>query len=316
MDICDIVQFRNALMCAEDSLATLKSLRFEPESLMRTKYFAECRAEVDGRDAMLYAPIAPTSMDMARRAFEALHNTDLTSFAIYDDEMLCSGIVPHRCSLAIDYLTEGSLLEEALYTHEREALEWGLAEFVERLQRYDVSVNHLHPDSIIVDGRGHWHIIRPYYATRGAGHDDEAIAIIGELIAKNALTGIDSSMLHEEFSPYGTLDKTTGHLRYASSEGLRRFDTLRGTGYEDERGVVVIEDCYLAASDFLEDRAVVKTSNHKCGVIDRCGRYIIEAAYDAIEFDVETGNSRVVRRGEYATFDYFGLRISEWTREN
>lgn len=315
MDICDIVQFRNALMCAEDALATLKPLRFEQGSLMRTKYFAECRVEVAGREAMLYAPITPTSMDMARCAFEALHNTDLASFVIINDEMLCTGIVPHRCSLIVDYIVEGSLLSEALYTHERETLESGLAEFVERLQRYDVSINHLHPDSIIVDGRGHWHIIRPYYATRGAGCDNEAIDIIRELIAKNALTGVDSSMLHEGFSPYGTLDVATGRLRYAPSEGMRRFDTLRGTGYEDERGVVVIDACYLTASDFLEDRAVVETINHKWGVIDRRGRYIVEAAYDAIEFDVETGNSRVVRNGEYATFDYFGVRISEWTKE-
>ena len=92
-------------------------------------------------------------------------------------------------------------------------------------------------NNIIIDRAHQWHVIRPYYATRGIGGDDAMIERLKELIMQNALTDIvdGNSSLGESCAPYATyIDE--GRTLYTASEGMRRFTTASGTGFEDEQG--------------------------------------------------------------------------------
>ena len=62
----------------------------------------------------------------------------------------------------------------------------------------------------------------------------------------------------------------------------------------------------------MEDRAIVEGHNHKWGVIDKRGRYIINMEYDYIEFNVDDGTSEVTLNDQTAAFDYFGKQLTPW----
>lgn len=315
MDVCTITEFKNAMLHPAECLNKMRDLRFDPETLTRTKYFAECRAEIHGSELMIYAPITTESLAMVRQANAILptKSKHINRVQIIKDEMLCFGLESHVCSLLIEPLPKGTLLSEAMYTHRCDNLLRGLEELRAELLSHDISINHLNTNSIIIDRAHQWHVIRPYYATRGTGGDDVMIERLKELIMQNALTDIveDNSSLCESYAPYDTYidgDRTL----YPASEGMRRFTTSSGTGFEDEQGNIVIEAKFLTATDFTEDRAVVESHNHKWGVIDRSGQFIIDMLYDSLDFDVEDGTSRASLNGLTATFDYFGTQLTPW----
>jgi hypothetical protein len=292
----------------------LKEAMFDLETLKRTKYFAECRADIDGESVMLYAPITPQSLAMVHNANSAIapQCRHIQRLDILEGEMLCTGFGKRYCPIIIERLPEGILLRDALYTHTISTLKRGFEALRNELESHDISINHLHPNSIIVDRVHHWHIIRPYYATCGYGNDTEAFDKLAELIARYTQPStIAEDCLHEEFAPYGA-SEDSGRTVYAASEGIRRFETAEGYGFEDENGRIVIGAIYHNASDFLEDRAIVESHDHKWGMIDRCGRYIIDMKYDSIEFNVDDGTSAVTLNGRTATFDYFGIQIPPW----
>ena len=313
MEECTIMQFQNAMLHPEECLHSCKGMECDRETLTRTKYFAECRAEHDGKMVMVYAPITPKSMTMIRLANSVLpaNSSHVQKLHIVDNEILCVGFDMRLCPMIIEPLPEGTLLSEALYTHSRERLVHGLDALRNELQRYDVSINHLHPNSIIVDRAYRWHVIRPYYATHGFGNDVEAFDKLNELIARYSLSyEYDGNILHEDFAPYGAGNTT---YRYPIREGLRRFSTPERFGYEDDKGNVVIEAKFRSASDFMEDRAIVQGDNHRWGIIDKRGRYIIAMEYDYVEFNVDDGTSEVMLNEQTAIFDYFGKQLTEWT---
>ena len=314
MDVCTILEFRNALMHPEECLRSYVDIEFDPETLTRTKYFAECQAEYGDERVMVYAPITTEAMTMVRRANRALpaRSNYVTRLKIVENEMLHAGTNREYCPLIVEQLPDGVPLSEALYTHYRNKLIDGLEALRRELERHDVSINHLHPDSIIIDRTRHWHVIRPYYATRGYGNDSEAFEKLMELITKHAISDdYDGNRLYESYSHY-SITSRGDIVVHPVCEGLHRIETHDGMGFEDERGNVVIEPIYHSASDFLEDRAVVESHDHKWGVIDKSGKYIIEMVYDSIDFDEDEGISEVTLNGCTATFDYFGTQLTPW----
>ena len=317
MDICTITQFRNALTTPRVYLNRLTNINFDPSTLMRNKYFAECCAEQNGQQIMLYAPITPTSLRMAQQAIELFDATDdeLSSLTLLSNEMYCGDVNNSYCSIVMEQVVDGTLLSEALYTSNKTRLLRGLKELDNSLKKYDISINHLHPDSIVVDSKHHWHLLRAFYATPGYGNDTLAIEKIRELIERCSITDYSPSpTLREEISTY----EYTACNKPKSNplcEGRRRFTSGNAIGFEDERGNVIIDAIYYAASDFIEERAEVENFEHRMGLIDRYGNYIIECIYDKVEFCVDDGSSRVYKDGLFAEFNYFGQRETEWIKE-
>lgn len=312
MDKCTVMQFQNTILHPKECLRRYPEIRFEPDTLVRTKYFAQCRAMLNDRSVMVYAPITHSSIIMVENSLRILptKSLHLSTIEVVTEEMLCSGLDSHRCSLIIEALPNGKPLSEALYTNTNNHLTQGLEELRKELARCNISINHLHPDTIIVDDEHHWHVIRPFYASTSREGDIEAFEKLKDIIDRYSLRDIeDSSVVMEGFAPYSTALSETKH---PLCEGLRRIDTEQGVGFEDEWGNVVIEAKFLRASDFVEDRSVVENFNHKMGIIDRRGRYIISAKYDSVEFDIDRGISRVIDGTHEARFDYFGRQISDW----
>ena len=120
MDACTIVEFRRALQQPESLFCTLHNVVVEIATLSRTKHFAECRATLDGKSAMIYAPITPQAMDYALRASLALAHTTgsrcITPMEIYGAEMRCGINLDKRCSLIVEYPLHGIPLRKAAYT--------------------------------------------------------------------------------------------------------------------------------------------------------------------------------------------------------
>lgn len=311
MNRCSIIQFQNAMLHPEECLLHYSALRIEPETLVRTKHFAECKAEYLGKMFMVYAPITTISMAMIEKAVAILpaSSKHISRLHIAKDEMLCVDIESHRCSIILEPLPEGIPLTEALYTHTNKHLTQGMEELRDELSRLDISINHLHPDSIIVDHDYHWHVIRPYYASYGYGDDAPAFDELKGLIDRYSLSdSLDGGLLNDGYGRY----VTRNIAKYPICEGLRRFNSPEGIGFMDIEGRVIIEAQFFSASDFTEDRSVIETHDHKMGIIDRRGRYVIEPIYDNIEFDTDYGVSHVVNNGCEARFDYFGKQLSDW----
>lgn len=316
MDICTNMQFMNAIKHPDICLRRYAALNFDVDTIRSTKYFIECRAVYYGNPVMVYAPITPHSTAMATRAIAA-HDKKIKSIGtltIVANEMLCTGITLRRCSLIVEKLPLGTPLSEALYTFTNSHLKYGLEQLEAELKENQICVNHLSIDNIIVDNKYNWHVIRPYYVSKDIGNDTEAFNRLREQIDSCSLSdSIDiNSSVCEGYSEYGCTKDDNGRILYRASEGLCRFKSNIGVGFEDESGNIVIADKYLSATDFMEDRSIVETFDHKMGIIDRSGKYIIKPSYHNIEFNIDNGESRVVSKGRYATFDYFGNQITEW----
>jgi hypothetical protein len=201
-----------------------------------------------------------------------------------------------------------------MYTHKHKHLEQGLVELQNYLKEIDLSINNLKPENIIVDSDHHWHVIRAYYLSYDTDNDDAIFERLKELIALNALSDNfdNTGFACEGFAPYGCTTTADGRQLFAACEGLRRFTSSEGTGFEDEMGNILIEAIFRDATDFLEDRSIVTTHDNKMGIIDRKGRYIVEPLYDSIDFDVDDGISIVTNGNQSAKFDYFGTQITPW----
>ena len=172
------------------------------------------------------------------------------------------------------------------------------------LHRNNISLNNLKAENIIVDNLGRWHLTHQYYTTSSPSHDANAIESLRQLIERNALSNIDSQCLGEALSEYTTTEPMHEHRRKIEENGL--------VGFADESGSKVIECKYLSATRFVEHRSVVTLPNHRMGVVDIDGNEIIATEYDAIKYDVDSGESWALLGDKAALFDYLGKQLTEW----
>ena len=310
MAICTIVEFREAMLHTETSLRGLELTDVEFDTISRTRHFVECFATLGNRRVIIYAPISPQAMQLARRAEKALAPTDsrtVSPYTIYEEALLLSN--GKRVSIIIERPLRGTPLGEMLFTLQHNTLCEGFEKFRNELIENNISHNNLHADNILIDNTSAWHCIRQYYATSPSGGDDKAFESIEALIEQHAMAdgGYERS-LHEVFAEYQTDIALTSCRRRVEERGL--------VGFEDEQGKRVIECKYGWASDFVEGRAMVATPEGLMGLIDSDGQEIIEARYEELEYDVETGRTWVCQNGLWAEFDYQGQQLSDWSRDD
>lgn len=306
MQQCSYTTFVNALRNQHTLLRRLRSAIIDIDTAEHTKHFGECCALFEGQSVTIYAPISAEAMPLVHRATAIIGDMHgaLGSFEIFPDELLQINPIPSYCSLVLESRPSGVPLREAIYTHSQRSLHQGLEQLRCTLERYDVSHNHITLDNIYVTDDHLWHPTHNYYITHGTGADAHIFNRISALIDDRALPDIGS--VHEGLAPYTT------QRAFPLVGRRRRVVTLRGVGFEDERGNLVIEDIYRQATDFSEGRAVVVTKEGKMGVIDQYGHSIIEPIYDHVDYDTDEGISRVLLGSQYAEFDYDGEQLTEW----
>ena len=305
MDICSIVEFRNALCEPEAYFSTLRNIEADTATICRSRYFAECQATIDGHNAIIYAPISPEATTLMHEAIPLLRNTasrlcsELTLFAC---ELRCAR--GEACSVFVEWVAYGRPLSEAIYTSSQSTLLAELEELSIMLHRNDISLNNLKAENIIVDNSGKWHLTHQYYTSANTSNDRKAIEDLRELIEQNALSDIDTNCLSEAMSEYSVSEPMHEHRRKIEENGL--------VGFADESGNKVIDCKYLSATRFIEHRSVVTLPNHRMGVVDIDGNEIIATEYDAIKYDVESGESWAFLGDKAALFDYLGKQLTEW----
>ncbi len=316
MNRCSIFEFRNAITMPSLLLARLRSANVDHATLTRTRYFAECRATIEDDDILIYAPLENESLHLAHRANLALQQPYREGFIrleILNDEMQHTSIddthttISGRCTLVMERIPDGDPLISVINSMSRQELLLGMRELNERLKRHDISHNNLKLDNIVVDSHGRWHPIRQYYTCRGYGGDAKAFKTLRNIIYKytTPLKSVDVSTL-EPWNNRPTIELD------ALLEGRRQVKRAEGIGFEDEFGTMIIAPKYLWASDFMENRAMVRNSDGKMGVIDRMGKEIIPVMYDSVEYSVESGKTIVGCNGLVAIFGYDGSQLTPW----
>ena len=316
MDLTTIFHFKSGIRHPKYLFRTLCDMVPEFDSMSTTKHFCECRISLGGCDYLIYAPINYESMDMVHRAIDSLNvtNCDMTDIRILKDELIGSIYCPFDTSIIIERLPEGIPLSEALYTFTEEHLLKGLNELRQQLMSFDISINNLTPENIIIGYDFEWYVTRSYMITHGYGRDDASFSRIERLIEKCSLQSdyfgekrvhMDRLELHRK-----TVEKD--RTIYPLQDGCRRFTTRNGVGFLDDDNNVIIEPVFKRASNFREDRSVVTTNTGHMGVIDRRGHFIVSPIYEHAEFNVDSGDIAVRNGNMWAVYDYLGVLIKDW----
>ena len=296
MDYCSIQAFHDALHNTQ-LFATIRPIKIE--ALCRTTHFAECRAVINRRKVMIYAPITIKAMSIAERAYSTLRGKPSELVGTFD---ILHNELNRKTSIIIENIPQGETLESAMLTMTQSKLLGGLSELNERMHLANISHNNLRKHNIFVDPDGHWHPVRLYTTTKGYGSDIEQLHTLRTEIESHAP---DDRCLNEPISSY--------HTEYIPlREGRRRVVTAEGVGFTDAEGNIVIAPRYAWASDFDEGRAMVMTVEKRMGLIDTSGSEIIKAEYEIVEYSAKDGNSWVRQNNLWALFDYSGLQIIDW----
>jgi len=310
MDLCTIIEFRTALAQPSSHCRSLRNIDADLTTLCRSRHFAECRAVVNGQNAILYAPISPVAMDFAARALRILSGIKsrcITPIQIFSDELRCGITCERCCSVVIEFPTLGTPLSEAIYTMSHDRLMAGLEQFYARLEECNISHNHIDERNIIVDNLGEWHAIRQYYTSEGTTGDDASRKRLVELIDRYALAdGQRLMQLHEEYASYSGTNVV---------EQRQRIEQCGLIGFANADGQMIVECKYIAASNFAECRAVVTDKEHRIGLIDNFGGEVIPTLYDELIYDASSGCSWASRESLWAKFNYHGERVSDWLDE-
>lgn len=313
MDICTVTQFRDSLSSPHTLLRTQHNILFEPDTLCCSKHFAEARATIEHRSVMLYAPITYQSADIARTAQKAMRSVDgvLGDMQILEKEILYSGLLSGKCCMIVESIPPGIPLSEAIYTLSRSHLLLGLNKLRSQLKFCDLSHNYLNIYNITVDSNYTWHTFRNVYVTRGYGNDTTIFKELEECINRCSLPDYSTTVDHEQLLRNSIVRDNDGMTIYPIKESRRRFITPNGVGFQDRDGKVIIEDIYSWASDFEENRAVVRLMDGTMGIINRKGEYIIEPRYTDLEYDSYNGITTAYNGAQRIRFDYLGQVMEE-----
>lgn len=315
MDTTTIFHFRSAIRQPQLLFKTLGDITPEFDTMTTTKFFAECRVRRGYGDYLLFAPIIIDSMPMAYRTMESLKDTDdtISDISILEGELIGSMSYSHDCSILIETIPDGTPLQEAIYTFTDKHLMKGLNALRTQLKHYNISLNNLSPENIIIGYDFEWLPIRCYMVTEGYGGDAMAFERIEQLIRECSLKDDDDeSIVHiDRLLIHRTITEKKRTI-YPLQDGCRRVVTKRGTGFIDDIDREIIPIMYKSASDFKEDRATVVTFDDRMGVIDRRGKYIIDPIYDYVEYNVDSGDMTVRNGDLWAVYDYLGVMIKDW----
>ena len=267
---------------------------------------------IDCNKMLFYAPITSTGATMIREAMACAIRTSYCDINIVENEIVYSGLSSGSCLLAMESMPEGARLNEALYTYSMSRLQRGFDEFKRRLRKLDISHNNLSTSNIIIDEESHWHTICNYNLSNGFGGDKRSFMAIERKINDIAMPDETPTKVLEQQHLHNITTDADGFTIYPIVESCRRFTSRNGVGFKDRDGNVIIADEYLSATDFMCNRSVVQLKNHKMGIINRKGRYIIEPKYSSIYYNPMDGIS-IVHDGELETrFNYLGEQIEEW----
>lgn len=324
-----ISAFRNALNSPIEHFRTIPNIVWNGCPIVRSTYFAECRATLAGCPVMVFMPLTNDALQRVERLCtlkKHLTSQLVPQLTILRQEMRYNTVSDDGFE---DILLEpyhfGNTLSECLNVATTDnsivpTLLAAIDTLQEELQRANISLNNVRAENLILDSNNTLRPIRWYYATEGAGGDDGAFNELRTKIAsvvESAAENTDTMLLREpDTATYNVVgyDPSLYINHLDMTEGLIAVETLRGWGFIDCDGNIVIEPQYGWVSQFCEGRAEVETVEGM-GLINKSGEYIILPEYNIVDYDHITGNSLVNKDDSWALFDYSGEIIEPFSTE-
>ena len=309
-----ISSFREALGVPQKGFTRMAHLRWVGESVRRSTYFAEAEVECDGEHYLIYMPLTLSSLKRVERLVP-LHRHLITSYVprleILRSEMHFTDSVGREatCDILREPLPAGEPFTDAVAAVADEMDAHRLINAINELQGAllcaDLSHNAVREENIILTEKGEARLVRWYYATEGAGGDDEAFEGLRERIRSQ----VNMVVRDAESAQYNVAPMLDNHLYVRPlHEGLAAVEEPSGWGFVDSENQVVIEPVFRWVGDFYEGRAEVE-SESGMGLINREGEFVILPIYDSVEYDYHSGCTRAWIGEECLLFDYEGKRV-------
>lgn len=312
-----ISSFRTALAAPDRYFSALVQMTPLEERILCSTYFAETRIECDNRKMLIYMPLAAVSLRRVERLIPLkrhLTHSVVPHLTILREEMRFVDALGRSaaCDILCEPMPEGLPFADAVATmaDEQEAAQLleALDELQARLMQADVSHNNIREENLYLSNDNHLSLVRWYYATAGAGGDEEAFAALRQRI----LSKCDNLTLREpDTDSYNAMTPLVGHLSVRfMHEGLAAVERETGWGFVDSENHFVIEPKYEWVSNFREGRAEVQCVDGM-GLINKRGEYIIPPHYKIIDYDVVSGCSQALGDNGWRVFDYEGRLLEE-----
>ena len=310
-----IQSFRTALDTPRSHFSTLAQLVRLDDGVARSTYFAEARVKRSGRNMMIYMPLSASSLRRVERFIPLkrhLVSAIVPQLTILREEMRWVDALGREmaCDILCEPLPAGLPFADAVASiaSEEEAAELiaALDELQARLLQADVSHNNIREESLYLSDDNHLSLVRWYYATAGAGGDEEVF----DALRKRIISKCENVTLREpETDNYHATTPLTGHLSVRfMREGLAAVEHDTGWGFVDSDNRLVVEPKYEWVSDFCEGRAEVQTEQGM-GLIDRRGDYVIPPQYKIVEYDPVSGCSQALSDYGWLVFNYDGEEL-------
>lgn len=306
-----ISSFRAALLEPEKYFSQLAKMRSWDGNILSSTYFAETKVACNGKK-LIYMPLSAVSLRRVERFIPLkrhLTNSVVPQLTILREEMRYADAQGRSvsCDILCEPMPEGLPFADAVacIASEEEAAQLvaALDELQAQLLQADVSHNNIREESLYLSDDNHLSLVRWYYATAGAGGDEEAFdALRRKIISKCECV----TLCEPETDIYHATTPLTGHLSVRfMHEGLAAVEHETGWGFVDSDNRIVIEPKYEWVSDFSEGRAEVQTEQGM-GLIYRRGEYIISPQYKIVEYDAVSGCSQVLGDEGWQTINYEG----------
>ncbi|MFI3292146.1 MAG: WG repeat-containing protein [Rikenellaceae bacterium] len=285
--------------------------------IWRTTNFAEAEVIKDGKRYILGMPLTEDAHVHCLRKVTLMKKYNspyLTHSEILIDEMSVVNRIGevYKCDLLLHQIPDGGTLydfaEYASRTRLLAALDGLEAEF----KKLGLVHNNLTPHNVIVGENYEIYAIRYHYTEKATDEKDcsQEFASLREWI--NTVVDIDLDSSEEGHNvAHNKLPASlfSGYKHVGSPfEELVCVANDQGYLYVSCDNKVIIDGCFKWAGDFHEGRAEVETESGM-GLIDKAGNYIIEPKYKIVDYDVDSGLSRVRQGDKWALFNYMGEQI-------
>ena len=307
--IPSITSFIEALRQPHERFSSLKNLVPKVKDgepvVRRTSLFVEAEVSLNGRDYLLFAPLAPRVLSAASRTISLLEQCSsdfLCDCHVYYAEAKLRDDLDREfyCDVILQWLPEGEVFDVRHSSYSTKQLCDMLRDLEEEHRRLCFSHNNLVPRNIIIGTDNRMHPIRYHYATLGSECRDDFETLLCDVKAASV-----GGMVVEDC----VLDYDASDSRYDDvlmpHEGLMRACHDGLFGFIDYNMEPVIPLQYLWAEDFYENRAVVE-NEHGMGVIDREGNVIVPLEYEEVRYNYLQGEFIARKAFEVKTYDYNG----------
>ncbi len=308
--------FKESLKNIERHFATLSEGKVVYDNngvapmVSRTKMFAEAKIVLNNEIYLLCMPLsaeAHTQAIFTSAYIGGLFSPVITHYRLLHEEMsvadAAGGI--RKVDILLHRVPDGQNLHSFIDFADPTKLHTAVDRLEKEFLRLGIVHNNLTPHNIIVSEDYCLTPIRYYYAERATAEHNchEEFNKLREWI--NTIYNVEMEY-GEEMLPKSLFEE----YDYVSTpfEGVVSVRNKSGYLYVNCKNEVVIDGHFKWASDFREGRAEVET-DQGMGLIDKQGRYIIPAEYKDLEYDAQSGLSRVKRGEAWGVFNYVGEQI-------